>query len=169
MIACRRERVLDALENALPIVSYCASFSMHKPFRRDDFAAEGVDYSLMTKTNTQSWNFTAHMPQNFCANTEVSGIFRCAWTWRNHYSVGFKLFNLFQGYLVVPVHDGFCPKFPNVLDKVVDERVIIVNNENFHVVSPPDICRAFIKAPALCSVSSHSLSGTESATMPAPA
>ena len=109
------------------------------------------------------------MLQDFSADAEVPCFFGCTWTWRKHDTVGLKLFNLFKANFVVSEDDDLCAKFSDVLDKVVHERIVIVNYQNFQAVSPPAFSSALISASALWLVSNHSRSGTESATMPAPA
>ena len=123
----------------------------------------------MTKADPQSGNYAAYILQDFGADTEISCFFRSAGTWRDYYSVRFKLLNLLQIYLVVSVDDDFCSDFSDVLDKVVDEGIVVVDHQNSQAVSPPAFLSALIRASALWSVSNHSFSGTESATMPAPA
>ena len=47
VVACGREGVVDAFEQAFPIVLYPAGFSMHQSRCGYDSSAEGVDDSLV--------------------------------------------------------------------------------------------------------------------------
>ena len=126
VVTRRSEGVADAVENAFFVMFYCAGFSMHQLFCRDYFSAESMDYSLVAEADAESGNLAAYLLQDGCANAEVSFVFRGAWTRRNNYPVGFKLLNLLQVYLVVSVDDNFCSEFSDVLDKVVNERIVVV-------------------------------------------
>lgn len=103
------------------------------------------------------------------ANPEGTVVFRVAWTRRKHNSLRLNLADLFQGYFVISADDNFCAYLPYVLGKVVHETVVIIDYQHLQRPSPPANSRAFINACAFVSVSNHSRSGIESATIPAPA
>ena len=121
MVSYRREGVADSGEDAFLIVLYGAGLSVHESFCMDDFSAVGMDYSLVTKADTQSWGRSAHCLQDSCADPEVPFVLRGAWTWRNNYSVRFKRLQLLHGYFVVSVNHWFSSKFADALDKVVNK------------------------------------------------
>src|SRR5579859_6410981 len=72
-----------------------------------------------------------------------------------------------DGHLVVSTQLDLLPHFPEILHQVVGERVVVVEDED-HCFPLRADSTAFITAAALFTHSSCSLSGTESATMPAP-
>ena len=146
MIPCCGERISDPLKNAFSIMFYSACFSMHQPPCLHDFSPELVNYPLIPEANSQCGYLAAHLLQNIGANSEVACFFGCAGSWGNDYALGVQLHGLFEGYLVVSVNDWFSSEFPNVLDKIVDERVIIVDNQNFYSFSLPETCNALISA-----------------------
>ena len=56
MVPCGVEGVANAFEDAFLVVFYGAGFAVHEFFGVDDFSAERIDYSLVTKTDAQGWD-----------------------------------------------------------------------------------------------------------------
>ena len=168
MVACCCERVLYVPEDAFAVVFNAAGFSVHQPLCGCNFATVRAYYPLMTKADAECGHLRADLLEDGSAYAEVSFVIGVARAWRDDYSVWFELSDLFRGYFIVSVNKDFGSKFPDELHQIVDERVVVVYDYYSDGLSPPQACKAFIRALAFCSVSNHSRSGIESATMPAP-
>src|SRR5690606_26590397 len=90
-----------------------------------------------------------------------------------HLAGGQALRNLVHGDLVVAHHGDLGAELPQVLHDVEGEGVVVVHHQDFdrgaHSRPSSTSSAARNSARALCSVSFHSISGTESATTPAAA
>src|SRR5580698_4047039 len=99
---------------------------------------------------------------------------RVAWARRDDYAVRGHVAHLAHRDLVVAEDLRVTSHLAHVLGEVVDERVVVVDDEDLHLLPSPisrlpvAFSTALISPAALDSVSCHSASGSESATMPAP-
>ena len=148
---------------------YDAGFTVNHLAGSDHLAPICCDDSLVTQTDAQGGDRGAHLSQDPRADPEVLGVLRVAGSGGDDYLRRGHLHRLLEGYPVVPVDHRVSSQLPDVLDEVVDEGVIVVDDEDLQLSPPPAASRAFKSAAALCSVSYHSFSGSESATIPPPA
>src|SRR5215211_3683214 len=100
-----------------------------------------------------------------------AGVFRAAGARRDQHEVGPGGTDLGHGHLVIASHNQLIAVSTQILDQVVDKRVVIVDDvdhrgsSHAHTFTPT----AAAIAASFARHSSYSCSGTESCTMPAPA
>src|SRR5207247_409163 len=89
----------------------------------------------------------------------------------DHHGIGPHRQNLVGGGPIVAEDPHLARQFAQILDEVVRERVVVVDDNNHGVPWFARLTRSSARtnAFALFTVSTYSRSGTESATMPAPA
>src|SRR5687767_10679588 len=98
-----------------------------------------------------------------------AGVLGTARAGRNHDPRRRQRRDLVQRDLVVAAHRHLGAELAQVLGEVEGERIVVVDQEDHHRSSRCASSRARKSACALLRVSSYSVAGTESATMPAPA
>ena len=138
---------------------------MHQFTCFDNFSPKSSPNRLMPETNTQQWNFSGKV---FDHRNGDPGLIRCARPWRDNNFFWIQGLYFLNRYLVVAFYQHISTQLPHVLHDVVGKRVVIIDHQN-HATHPfSATSTALSKARPLFIVSSNSLSGTESATMPAP-
>src|SRR5579875_217062 len=147
-----------------------------------NLCTEDVADSLVAQADSQSRSFLAYAPQNVRAYSEILPPGWGSGTRRDYHAVRFYFcFYFVQRYLVVSVDLRVSALHPNVLYNVVHEGVIVIEHEygllllglaagcQSSLFSPVVVLSsARINASDFRSVSYHSVSGIESATIPAP-
>ena len=104
-----------------------------------------------------------------------SGLVRGAGAGAHQQPVGLKRHHIIDRRNIIPDDLQLGAQLAQVLDQVVGERIVIINDQNHEEASFRfaaycfEIARAFNIPFALLQVSRYSVSGSESATMPAPA
>src|SRR5271166_136278 len=138
--------------------------AVHKVGGANDVAAKGGADGLMAETDAENRDFSCEVFDDVDADARLV---RRAGTGRDDDAFRGELLDLFQCGPVVAAHHDFMPHFPDVLHQVVGKRIVVVQDKDHG--SYPALSTARSSALALFMHSWYSLSGSESATMPAPA
>src|SRR3954463_13144745 len=163
VVARRFEWHRDALEDAVPLVIHERSLSMHRR-RPVHGASRSQADRLVAEAHAEQRGRGRQQIEQF---RERPGVTRMPRPGRQHDGVGLHR-NELLGRLHVGLHDdGRSPEALDQLDEVVRERVVVVDNEDHAGTSIG--ATAGSSAAALARVSRSSVSGSESATTPAPA
>src|SRR5947209_5011906 len=120
----------------------------------------------MPEADTEDRQLARKMPDRFDRDARFVGRARPR---RDDEQVGPALRNARDVYLVVAKNFDVGAELAEVLHQVVGEAVVVVDHEKFHSNPSSTSSLARSNARAFASVSFHSSSGTESATMPAAA
>src|SRR6185369_3029197 len=146
-------------------MSELARLAMDRAWGADDPSAKCLPDRLVPKADAEDRNLTGKAPDRRDRNT---GLTRGTRPRRDHDPVEFALINLIEGDRVVAKDLRFGSEFAEVLHEVVGEGIEVVDDQQ-HTQSPASaMATAFCNARDLFNVSSYSLDGCESATMPAP-
>ncbi len=135
----------------------------------DNLAAVEVGDALVSQTYSQRRDLLRDGLQHFSAYPEVPAYRRHPRPGRDDDSIRFERFHAIDVDDIVANDHAFRAKLFQGALQVVHERIIIVDQEHFHADPSPAWRNAALSAPSLISVSSYSLAGSESATIPAPA
>src|SRR2546422_10508837 len=165
MIAGGLKRIVHVEENPAPRVDHGGGLPVHQPVGANHLAAEDLADALVPQADPQDWDLTGEPLDDGAADP---GVGRAAGSWRDHDRRRFLPHGLLDRDLVVPDHFGRVAQLTQILDEVPGEGVVVVDHED-HESNPRAASRtASSIACPLFRVSSHSASGSESATMPAP-
>ena len=159
VIPSRPERIGQPSEDAAAVVPDLGSFAVHRPRRPHDRGAVRRCNALVPETHTEDRRRGPKPPDHLSRDPRFGGRAR---TRRDDDVRRPERRDLLQRRGVVAPHDGFLPQLAYVARQVVDERVVVVDQQD-HGAS------AAIQPRALSSVSAYSCSGSESATIPPPA
>ena len=135
--------------------------AVHRISGANDVAAEGGADALVPEAHAEDRRGGTEAANDFRGDTGFGWRARSR---RDEDVARCKGGDFVQRHLVAPADDGFLTQLAHVACEVVDERVVVVEDENHGRVAS-----ASIMARALSSVSRYSCSGSESATMPPPA
>ncbi len=166
MIAAAHERIWEPLEDRPAVVGDPAHLSVEETRRVAHPAAESRPNALVPEAHSQGRGARADVAQQIRANPEITSLRGMAWAWGQDDRVRRDAADVLEGDRVVPIHHRVGSEFPETLVEVVHEGVVVVDDQDLHGV-PSE--RAAFRPRSLCSVSIHSRSGLESATIPAPA
>src|SRR5947209_4384767 len=136
-------------------------FAMHQDRRPDDLSPKRSRYALVSEAHTQCRDRRAELAHDVAGDAGLTGI---TWTRRHYNAGGVQLAYLFQRNGVVSFHPDFHVQGGKHLVQVVRKTVVVVDQQDHEM--PP---AASNMARALFMDSTYSRSGTESATIPAPA
>src|SRR5437867_9991098 len=131
---------------------------MHRPTRPDDPRAVGGADALVAEADAQDRGCRSESPHYVGRDSRLAGR---AGSGGDDDMRRLERLNLLVRRSVVASDDGLFPQLAHVAGQVVDERVVVVDEQNHGR-------RAAIRLRALSSVSRYSCSGSESATMPPP-
>src|SRR6185437_5111592 len=166
VVAGGGEGLGQAAEDGLAVVLDHAGLAVHQHLGADDAGAKGLTDALMAEADAEDGDAAGEVLDGRHAD---AGFERGAGTRRNDQSRGLQGFDPGQGHLIVAADLDGLSQLAEVLGEVVGERVVVVEEEDHGNQRPARaISRARIMAPALLTHSMYSLSGTESATTPAP-
>jgi hypothetical protein len=73
------------------------------------------------------WNSAREVPDQFDADASFP---RSTGSGRNHYALGMHRFDLPDGHFVVAADLDPCAQFSQVLNKVVSERIVVIEDED---------------------------------------
>src|SRR5438477_6947137 len=183
MITRRFKGFCQIFKNAGPYVRNRRGLPMHQFRRSHNLAAEDFGNALVTKTNSEQRNLGAKVANDIATDSRVA---RPARAGRNANLCRTQSLNVPQRGFVVAFHHNICAELTKNLRQVIGERIVIIDQEKHNVAQVSNLraqsnrkletCAtsfarsiAVSTAIALRSVSSRSLTGSESATMPAPA
>src|SRR5882762_3131688 len=136
---------------------------MHRALGAHDVRAVRSANALVAKAHAEQWRRGPETPYDIGRDARLG---RRARPGRYDDVARRERLDLCQRELIVAVHDGLAAQFPYVPCEVVDERIIVVDQENHAGIGT---LNASIRPRALSSVSRYSCSGSESATIPPPA
>src|ERR1700733_3792076 len=137
MVARGLERVLDALQHALPVVDDAAGLAVHQPRGTGDLSAEGCPDTLVSEAYPEGGDARAHLLEHPLADAEVVLVRGMPGAWGDYYAVGGHVAHLVQGDLVVPEDLRCASQLPDVLGEVVHERVVVVDDQDIHLLFHP--------------------------------
>ena len=118
----------------------------------------------MTQADAEDGDFLSQGGYDFCDN---AGFFRSSGAGRENDLIGRQPGDFLYRHLIIADHPDIGFNFSDELVEIIGKTVIIIDEQN-HILSSSASSSAFITAFALLMHSSYSLSGTESATIPAP-
>ena len=165
VVATRLERAGQAGEDPLAVVVDHGGLAVHQPAGAHHLAPERFADGLVAQAHAQDRDAPGEVPDHL---HREAGFLGRAWPRRDHDVRRRQPLHVFQCEGIVAPHLHLLPQFRQVLHQVVCERIVVVDNE-YHYSPRSAISIARIRALALLTVSWYSRSGTESATMPAPA
>ncbi len=155
--------VLQAPEYAPTIVLYLRGLAVQRPGVSNGSAISQV-HGLVAQADAQD-RYIWEVQYDLQAAADIPGVGRMSGSRRDHNSERIQFFDLSQPD-IVGANTGILIKHGYVIHQVPDEGILVVHKENRpHQATP----RARLMAAIFRSVSSYSRSGSESATMPAPA
>ncbi len=126
MIARGLKWVGQIFENARAIVKDRRRFSVHQTLCADDITAEHVADALVSEAHAQHGHPGAVGEDDFARDASFLGSAR---SWGDHDTVRGQLFDVSDADLVVPENAELCAEFPEILDEVVRERVVVIDDE----------------------------------------
>src|SRR3989344_8735368 len=145
---------------------YHTRFSVHRRYSMHDLSAEVMRHALHAEAYAQDRRRLPHLGEDVGAHAKVRAVAGLAGPRRNDDAVVSAFLYLCEGYLVV-ANDVEGERLaarreylPHVLVEVVGEGIVVVENEDFHMLS------TFFIAASLFFISRYSTSGFESCTMP---
>src|SRR5262249_27896548 len=169
VVARRDERVLDPGEQPALVVEDLRGLAVHDPRRADDPAAEHLAHALMAEAHAEQGRCAGESPDHVHRDP---GLVRRARPGRDRARVRRPLGDRVEPDRVVALDRDLGAELAEVLREVVGERVVVVDQQELHGAvrsAVRAIATARSTARALLTVSWYSVSGTESATSPAPA
>lgn len=124
----------DAGEDRPAIVLHRAGFAVHQLFSTDHFAAECGSERLMAETDAENGN-SASTGLLACCKVAQQGdadacILRGAGAGGDEDALGIHRRDLFGCHLIVAADHHFGTQLAHVLDKVVGERVVVVEHKD---------------------------------------
>src|SRR5947209_19109564 len=109
-----------------------AGLAMHQVLRPNNFSAECLTDSLVSKTHAQNRHLAGEVPDEFDADSRVLWRTRSG---RNNDALRSHLLNVRDRHLVVAPNFHVSPEFTYVLNQVKGERIVIIENENHKPVA----------------------------------
>src|SRR5262249_37104435 len=170
MVAGGDERARQSAKHAGTGMTDGRSLSVHDFLRMDDLTAESPTDRLMPEAHAQDRDpaciflYRRHRHARFVGGTGSR---------RNHHTSRAHRPDLGNADLIVANHLHLGAQFAQILHQIPGEGIVVVDHQYHDSLSPsmPRIAISAARSTALAfaRVSCHSLSGTESATIPAPA
>src|SRR6185369_8572977 len=143
-----------------------ARFAMYGAGGPDDLAAKRFANRLVPEADAEDRDLSCEAAYRRNRNSGIGGSTRPG---RDHDSTAFTFINFIQCDRVVAEDLRIGSELAEVLHEVVGERIEVVDDQQHTYAPASAMAMAFCSARDLFSVSSYSLLGCESATMPAPA
>ena len=164
VVAHRVQPLVESLEKPLAVMPYAARLAVHETLCAHDLRAESLRYRLVAEADAENRNLSRERLYRLKRDPRAVGVTRA-----RRDDQRFRGFRRYSGDvdLVVSHHLYLGVERSHHLHEVVGERIVIVDHD--HHESSSANFTASKTALALFSVSSYSLSASESATMPAPA
>src|SRR5712691_11585242 len=138
MIPARNHRVRQVLENRAAIVVDETRLPMEDASRGAHLGAVGGPNPLVAQAHAECRRRRAQFAEDVRTHTKVPRIRGMAGTGREDDRVGCERSNLFQCHFIVSMNDWFGPELANRLIQVVDERIIVVEDEDLHTSAETD-------------------------------
>ncbi len=168
MVAHREHALREALEEALPVVLQGGGLAVHQLLRGDDLPAEGLGDGLVSEADAQDRDLARETFDRRKGDARRIGVARAR---PEDDRGGLHRLDLVERGGVVLDDLHVRAQHPQFLDDVVGEGVVVIDKKDHGGV--PYKAAANVAAAKmafdLLIVSWYSLSGSESATMPAPA
>ena len=164
MVAHRGEPLVQSLEEAFPVVPDAARLAVHEALGRDDAPAERLGDGLVPEADSEKGNLARERLDG--VERHAGGV-RVAGAGREHDRRRLQRGDAWHVDRVVAHHLHLRAQRAHHLHEIVGERIVVVDHQD-HDSSSANLT-ASNTAFDLLMVSSYSFSGSESATMPAPA
>ena len=133
MVAARANGALEAAKNTLSVVVDLGVLAVNG-LAADRSPPEGLHHRLVAQANPE--RRYPGLGKRARGLGRDSRLGRGAWPGRDHEPVGLAFQELSHARLVVSDHVRLGAQFPQVLDEVVSERVVVVDDDNLHGQSP---------------------------------
>jgi hypothetical protein len=124
MVARRGERGGQAGEDAAPLVAHLAQLAVHRRRRAHHLAAEVLADRLVAETHTKDRHLAGGRGDRVQAD---AGAVRVAGAWRNDDALGLERHDFRRSDLVVAAHLDLRPQFPQEVEEVVGEAVVVID------------------------------------------
>ena len=144
VVAGNRQWVPQSGENAPFVVPDLRALPVHRRGGVLDPSAKGGTDRLVAKTYSENRDVVAQPPDQVDRDTCVG---RITGARRDNDQIGSEAGDLFDGHLVVAVHDTLGAKLSHVLHEVVDERVVVVDDAD-HAAAGSAIFRSALGSQA---------------------
>src|SRR3990170_3464549 len=150
------------------IVGNLRRFPVDQRWGGDNPAAEDLADCLVAQAHSQDGHFPGEVSDRLDEDARIGGP---SGSGRKNQCLRRARFDFAHRYLVVALDFQLGAQFSEQLHQVVRKRIVVIEDEDHRGVPPLSswaMAMALSSALPLLRVSSYSLSGTESATMPAP-
>ena len=127
VVAGRLQRVGQALEAALAVVVDLRRLAVHDGRRPDHPPPEDLPDALVAEADAEDRHPPGEAEDHLVGD---AGVLRPARARRDEDGVGGEGLDAVEGEGVVAVHDRLGAELPEVLDQVVDERVVVVDHQH---------------------------------------
>src|SRR5438046_9905101 len=165
MVPGRDERVREPREQAAAVVADRRGLAVHLRLRARDGGAERLPDRLVAEADAEDRRGRAEAPDHLEGDPRLVGV---AGTRRDDNALGCPREDAREVNGVVAQHLEPGAELAQVLDEVVGEGVVVVDDQDHRPGLPAAIRSASSIPWAFERVSSHSVFGSESATIPAP-
>ena len=126
LVAGRFEGAGQSGEDAAIVMENGRGFAVHETSRADDRAAVDVADALVSQADAEDGEARADFQDDVVGD---AGFLRRAGAGRDDDGFGLEGLDFGDGDFVVALDDGFRAKFAELLDKVVGERVVVIDDE----------------------------------------
>ena len=118
-----------------------------------DSTPECMHDPLVAQAYSKYGNLRPHIGNDLRTYAKVARIFRTSRSWGNNDAIRIEVSQLVEGQLIIAIHEWPPIEFGHVLIKIVCERVIVIEDDDFHDSYPwwsigvnVRRCRVFFKA-----------------------
>src|ERR1700688_4413270 len=130
------ERNSHPVQHPPAVVDYPAGLPVHEVRGADDLTPEYSADALVAQAYTQRRNLLAHRLEDRLTDSKVVRVLRVPRAGGDDYAVWLHRLSLLERDLVVPEDLRRGSELAHVLCEVVDERVVVVDDEDFHLLPP---------------------------------
>src|SRR5262249_38110257 len=166
MVANGGQRIFYATINGVPLKSKFTKFDVHDGRGANDLSAKRGTDALMAEANSENRCFFSEAGYYFAGN---AGLPRSAGSGRNDDLFRFHCCDLFNGNLVVEKYSRLGAKLAQIVVEVIGKGIVVIDQEDHRFLHCSASSIALSMPRALFNVSWYSNTGSESATIPAPA
>jgi len=115
------------VEDSFVVMRDRAGLTVHQVRSTNHFPSESRANGLMSQANPKDRNSACEVADQIDADASV---LRRAWTGRDDDSFRVHRIDVGNRDLIVAAHFDLSPEFPEILNQVVSERIVIVENED---------------------------------------
>lgn len=134
MISCRLERAWNSRKEIGAIMQDRRSLAVHEARGSHDRSPEDLPDRLMAQTHSQDGDFRSQLPDDIRADPRIR---RRSWTGRKDDSLEVRDIDFGETDPIVPKDLHLDSEFPEILDEVVCEGIVVVDHQKSHDPSLP--------------------------------